>query len=459
MTMRLQSSSLYGIPTKRTLRTRNDQTKDNGEQYEARGISPTAVESLTKSNSFKVDSELLQKWLDGGKSTDEVFKLLKLDNVVDNVLAHPKLQSYLDYMRIIQAAKADDATAKVAKQLEVEQIQRWLLHEKTPDDIFDLLKLDQMRYDLFEKPELLTWVKYVDEYNKMYPKREVSLFENMRPLVDESALVPMLITAKGISSTERIALRVQAEQTTYWLKTKKTPENIFLLLRLDKEEGNLLANPIFDAWIKYADDFRDMYPKESLNAIAMMEDFFTKQKIASMIADAANSPNTKTLAHRLNTEQLNNWITSKKSPVALFSDLELTKAGDKIFQDPVISIWLKYVELYNEKMPKNKRTSVVYLLKNRFGFERLGGMLVDVEKNGGSISTSQVSKMLDSLSLRMATNTVKPEEMYKWLHVEDRPITDKIRQTYNIYKEKYAKALAEAKARAEAEAEAMAMVG
>ncbi|OWZ01194.1 RxLR effector protein, partial [Phytophthora megakarya] len=130
------ASSLYGIPTKRTLRTRNDLTKDNEEQYEARGISPTAVESLTKSNSFKVDSELLQKWLDGGKSTDEVFKLLKLDNVVDNVLAHPKLQSYLDYMRsfnqknrkqqtslvstlvlhygddgfsrIIQAAKADD---------------------------------------------------------------------------------------------------------------------------------------------------------------------------------------------------------------------------------------------------------------------------------------------------------------------------------------------------------------
>ncbi|KAF4045103.1 hypothetical protein GN244_ATG02486 [Phytophthora infestans] len=323
------------------------ETLENDDE-EQRGVTFTTVESVTES--LKISSEQLKLWLKGGtKSTDDVFKAFSLDTAAEKGLANPQLQAWIGYMKLfnkknpkkqtslvttlashfeydglakaIEAAKAVPQTAKLAKRLEFELIQRWLTQEKTPDEVFRLLKLDFRRYDLAG-----------DDSAKM-----------SELIPDESALVNMLIKAKGVASTEKLAQRVQAEQTKSWLQSERMPDDLFTLLRLDKADNDLLANPIFDAWIKYADDFREMYLKISMDPIATIDEHYSIAQVARMIVKATESPKTQKIAYRLNTEQYRDWL-KRYHPAEAFMNLELGAAGDKLFRSPLLATWLKYVD-------------------------------------------------------------------------------------------------------------------
>ncbi|ETP31863.1 hypothetical protein F442_19337, partial [Phytophthora nicotianae P10297] len=424
MTDTLSFERRLDIPTKTNSRSHETLEDTAEDEQEGRGVLPTTVESVAAS--LKITTEQLQSWLKGGsKSTDDVFKALTLDSAADAAIANPQLQTWIGYMKLfnkenpkqqtslvttlashfkyhdlakaIEAAKAVPQTVKFAKRLEFELIQRWLAQEKNPDEIFQLLKLDIMRYDLFEKPELFTWVKYMDDFNEMYPEKKTSLFARLSWLIpDESALVDMLIKAKSIASTEKLALRVQEEQTKFWLQNGKTPEDLFTLLRLDKADGSLLENPIFDAWIKYADDFREMYPKISLDPIATIDDYYSIPKVATMIVEATVSPSTSKIAYRLNTEQYRDWL-NRFHPAEVFMKLELDRAGKNLFRSPLLVTWLKYVSFYSKKRGKVSATS---LLKQRFGKQQLDKMLQEAQKVPATEKIA--SGLLNSLHHRSA---------------------------------------------------------
>ncbi|KAF4042368.1 hypothetical protein GN244_ATG05361 [Phytophthora infestans] len=190
---------------------------------------------------------------------------------------------------------------------------------------------------------------------------------------DESALVNMLIKAKGVASTEKLAQRVQAEQTKSWLQSERMPDDLFTLLRLDKADNDLLANPIYDAWIKYADDFREMYLKISMDPIATIDEHYSIAQVARMIVKATESK-TQKIAYRLNTEQYRDWL-KRYHPAEAFMNLELGAAGDKLFRSPLLATWLKYVDFYNRRT--KGKVSVTSLLRQRFGDEKLDKILVE----------------------------------------------------------------------------------
>ncbi|KAG1684892.1 hypothetical protein DVH05_010186 [Phytophthora capsici] len=431
------------------------------DEREERGVSANAVETITDAVESKINTAQLKSWLESGESADDVFKLLKLDSAADKVLGHAKLDEWIEYMklfngqkgskkttliktltahfeddgvaRMIQKALQVDSTAKMAKRLQFEQIQRWLGHEKTPEEVLTLLKLDINRYDLFEKPELLTWVKYLDDWNKMYPDRQTTLFARISPLLEEGILANLLIKAKSVASTEKIALRIQAEQTASWLKAEKTPDDLFTLLRLNRaEDSPLLENPIFDAWVKYADDFREMYPKVSFDPIATISEHYTAAQVATMIVEASKSPSTSSIAHRLNTEQFRDWLNTRQSPVRVFKLLKLDEAGDKLFQSPVITTWLNYATFYNTKREK---VSITTLLRKRFGDEVLAGILTEAQQVPAT--KEEATKLLTSLVGRWPKSRVHPDNVYKWLRVQGREKTDGFRLFYERYAAAY----------------------
>lgn len=225
-------------PIKSLLKVRND---DN----EERGITAAGDEELTNALKSKVSTQQLEGWLKGGQSTDDVFKLLTLDNAADDILANSQFQAWIDYMKlfnkenpksqttliktltahygddglakIIESAKQVPATAKRGTRLQTEQIHLWLAQEKTPDNVFSMMKLDKAGAELFKQPQAITWAKYVDAFNKANPDKKTTLFLGLTTY-DEETLVNMLIAAKKIPSTEDIAIRVQADLTQLWLK-------------------------------------------------------------------------------------------------------------------------------------------------------------------------------------------------------------------------------------------------
>ncbi|OWZ09199.1 RxLR effector protein, partial [Phytophthora megakarya] len=241
-------------------------------EVEERGVSTPAMGMST--SPLKSTNEI-DNWLSKKAPTDDVFKLLKLDQAADDLLANPKLSTWIDYMKrfneknptktsviatltahygddgvakIIELSKQVKATAPLARRLQNELIHRWLGAGKSPDDVFTLLTLDKAGSDLFKQPQVVTWAKYLDKFNQENQASKTTLFSFLKlRYKDETMLVQMLVAAEKVSTTKSIAERVQAEQTRQWLWMEKKPADVFKLLKLDEVGFTLLKEPLFVA--------------------------------------------------------------------------------------------------------------------------------------------------------------------------------------------------------------------
>ncbi|ETN04068.1 hypothetical protein PPTG_23692 [Phytophthora nicotianae INRA-310] len=362
------------ITTSRILKL-NDDSDFNGNEEdkhgnEERGASTSVVETLTNLLKSPVSLQL-DDLLKKGESADDVFKLFTLDKAADRLLASPHWDEWISYMkrfnkvnptkrttvidtltkhygdkglaRIIEAAKQVRATAGLAKRVQTEQIQRWLLAGETPESIFTLLKLDDAGESLFTQSQVVTWAKFLDDFNKADPTSATTLFSFLKSRYDEDVFVKMLIAAKNVPSTEKIAIRIQAEQTALWLKNKKEPADIFKLLKLQDTKLPLLENPLFIAW----DDV-----------------------LAEMILKASKFPSTSDIAKRLFTEQMRNWYINKFAPDDVFKLLKLDQIEIPLFESSMFRVWTKFRNYYSDLRPTEDVSLLTVLAKVYVGKEQ-----------------------------------------------------------------------------------------
>ncbi|KAG2982563.1 hypothetical protein PC120_g24618 [Phytophthora cactorum] len=442
------------VSTKRLLRAHKASYGD-----EERGV----TESL--SNSLKsTTTQQLKEWLKGGKSTDDVFKLLTLDNVANDLLATPQLQAWINYMKlfnkenpkqqttliktltshyddagvakIIETAKQVPATATIAKRLQTEQIQRWIAQEKSPDGVFKLLNLDIAADQLFKQPQVVTWAKYVDDFNKAHPEQKTKMFSALAQY-DEQTLVDMLVAAQKVPTTEKIAVQVQADLTNAWLTLKKAPNDVFKMLKLNKDGDALLENPLFIAWTRYTDDYNLMYHKETVPVISTLTKNYLSDKLAKMLVQANNNPSTEHLASQLHRDLLENWLNQGNAPSYVFRRLQLDKTREKLFDSPIFSTWMQYVEYFRREYPKQKVNTLSILKEHYKDDGVLAKMILDAREVP---STQKVAAgLLDSLTLRWMYNKETPASVYQWLRVQyGTPAIRKIYDNYDqLYKMKY----------------------
>ncbi|KAG7375739.1 hypothetical protein PHYPSEUDO_015397 [Phytophthora pseudosyringae] len=455
----LRISDQHDAPAKRLRRTHA--TSKTEQDNEERGVTTSGVESLANSLKAKINTEQLETWLKGGHSTDDVFKLLTLDNAADDLLANPQLQAWVNYMKlfnkenpkkqttliktltshygdeglakIIETAKQASSTAAIAKRLQTEQIQRWLVQEKSPDDVFTLMKLDKAGDQLFQQPQVVTWAKYVVDFNKAHPGQKKTLFSAVTKF-DDQTLVNMLIAAKNVPSTEKIAVRVQADLTNAWLKIKKTPNDVFTLLRLKKDAGTLLDDPSFIAWMKYTDDYNLMYPKETMPVIYTMAKQYPIAQLATMLVKAHKVSSTAKLASQLHLDLLEHWFKNGNAPSYVFKLLKLDKTEENLLDSPVFNSWLKYVAYFRRENPKQK-VNTISILKDHYKDDVLAKMLVEARRVPATETIA--INLLDSLTFRWMHNKKSPTLVYTWLRVGGTPEDDVIRKIYKTYDELY----------------------
>ncbi|KAK1941024.1 hypothetical protein P3T76_007730 [Phytophthora citrophthora] len=423
------------------------------EWNEERGISTSSVEALLKSDD----------WLKAGNSADDVFKLLALDNAAENLLANPKLREWITYMKafneknptkktslvatltahygddglakIVEAAKQVPSTATIAKRLQTEQIQRWLAQEKSTDKVFSLLKLDQAGDDVFLQPQIQTWVKYVEGFYKTDTNKEAALFSTLASRYSEESLVQLLINAKKVQSTEDLATRVQAVQTKLWLTSKKKPEYVFNLLKLNQEGYFILKSPLFTAWIQYTDEFRKLYYGTKLTAIATLTKFYDDEILSRMILAAMNSERMATMGKRLEMEQFRNWYIHGKSPKDVFKSLNLYQSGLKAFENPLYSVWTKYATYLGAAEPEYK----VGLLTNLLTVYGEGNLLKVLRTANKEPSTKLIATEIQDELLKVWVKAQRdPTDIYSLLRVDKVGPNDPNRLLYIEYVKAYA---------------------
>ncbi|KUF99115.1 Glucan 1 [Phytophthora nicotianae] len=204
----------------------------------------------------KLEQALLNSWLAKEKTAEDAFKILRLsDDIGDDILRNPAVTTWYSYVKmrkqnpdellffelkkvlsderlartLVAAKKKGNAKIDVSV-LEVEQFKYWLRGGKSADDIFTLLKLNKNGDKLFESPMLNTWVSYVvklDEKNA-----DELIFVALKNHYGIESVKEMIVQAKTRVTTENLASKLQEE---VWRSTGKTEDDIFNLLKLDKD--------------------------------------------------------------------------------------------------------------------------------------------------------------------------------------------------------------------------------
>ncbi|KAG1694052.1 hypothetical protein DVH05_022069 [Phytophthora capsici] len=408
-----------GVPRKRSLRS----DKYAGNEERAAGTS--AVESLVKVTTNVDDVET---WLKRGDPANKVFKALKLQKAGDNLLDNPQLPTLMKYLRLFNEANptkktsllatltthygnhgltkiieagltsTSKKTVATAKHLQTEQIHYWMAHGRSPESVFGVLKLDKLlpftwiSSDLFEKPGLKTWIRYLDEFNAENPKQKTTLISILSKRYNDKTLANMLIAANKAESTSSIAKRIQSEQTLQWLSKGKKPEDIFTLLQLEKAGDSLFQNPLFPAWIKYADDFRLRYSETDLATMSTLINHYSDEAVAKMIMAASEDPNTKMLAKRLQSELQKDWVFSGQTPNDVFIMMNLDRTLDKLLENPLFDIWYQYGLFVNKMSAKANWNPITALLRTYGSEKELSDMLMAALKQPST--KAMASKLL-----------------------------------------------------------------
>ncbi|KAG7386476.1 hypothetical protein PHYPSEUDO_015576 [Phytophthora pseudosyringae] len=436
------------------------------EANEERAIGTSTVESLVKS---AVSTEQLEAWLKRGDTADDVFKAMKLQKAGDNLLDNPQLTAWVSYMkmfnqanptkktslittltahfgnqgltRIIEAGLLGSNTAIMAKRLQVEQVHHWMTQGRSPENVFGLLKLDKLlpftwiSSDLFEKPGLTTWIKYLDDFNAENPAKKTTLITILSKQYNDKTLANMLIAANKAESTSSIAKRIQAEQTQRWLKRGKKPADIFTMLKLDKAVGTLFENSLLSAWVKYADDFRLQYPDTQLATMSTLLKHYDDETLAKMIMAAAEVSSTTSIAKRMHSELLRAWLQRGETPDDIYFLLKLNDAGDGLLQSPLFHFWGKFMIYYNEMNPKTKYDFIT-TLTYRYGDDRgLSNMLMVAVKD---TSTKEMATQFQNLQIaRWLSKGKSPAQVSSFLGAEGAAADDVSSILYKKYVASY----------------------
>lgn len=76
-------------------------------------------------------------------------------------------------------------------------------------------------FKYLEDPEFAVWVKYVDDFNAMYPKHPTSMAASLMSYKSGGRLFKEAEAAKSVPKSESVAIKVQEDLRAYWLNSGK----------------------------------------------------------------------------------------------------------------------------------------------------------------------------------------------------------------------------------------------
>lgn len=278
-----------------------------------------------------------------------------------------------------------------------------------------MLSLDKAADDLLANPRFQTWSKFTNYYNKEKPDKKVDMVKKLTHEYGVEDLAAILIAAKKVPSTEAVATSMQTQQFKRWLGTNEAPEYIFKLLQLEKAGDNLLANPQFKNWVKYADDFNlnAINNDEQASMIAILRTHYADDALANIVVTAKKIPSTQYMATRVEEGLFNGWMTTSSTPDGIFMHLKLDEVGEKLFESPMWGIYTKYLDHYNKADPEKKTTMISALMRG-YDDEALAAILVAAKKVP---STEKLATKLQHQ--HWLTNKDPPKEVFSALMLDE----------------------------------------
>ncbi|KAG3015122.1 hypothetical protein PC121_g13803 [Phytophthora cactorum] len=218
----------------------------------------------------KVETMRLQ-----GKSADEAFVLLKLDQAGDKLLENKQFSVWVSYMtkitkkypevamvvkltsrygdeglaKLLEAGKQVKATNKIARKLQFIQMTGWMGQQKSMGDVFKLLRLDDGVGQLLTSPSFTILETYIQVFNKFNAGKQTHVIKEMMTFYGEKAVSTTLEAAKKVPKTSALATDLQAAQFRQWFADGVKPPKIWKMLEMKK--ATWMMNADAQVWRGY----------------------------------------------------------------------------------------------------------------------------------------------------------------------------------------------------------------
>lgn len=240
----------------------------------------------------------------------------------------------------------------------------------------------------------------------------------------------MLIAAKNVPQTEKLAIRIQAEMTALWLKETVEPADVFTMLKLDEIGYSILGNPLFAAWVKYTDDFREIHYGTKLTTISVLRQYYSDFVLTNMLLMAVRSPTTSAVSKQLLGEQVRSWYFARLDPAEVFTLLKIGEAKTPLLENPLYYIWHNFASYYKSMRPKEDMTPIAVLRQRYNEDDLLTTLLKAWEVPHTKIMAEQ---LLNAQLERWLKAQTDPKSVFSLLRVENTAEDDIRRLLYEDY--------------------------
>ncbi|OWZ09200.1 Avirulence (Avh) protein [Phytophthora megakarya] len=306
----------------------------------------------------KLESAQLNMWLNSGKSTDDVFNLLKLDKATSmyNFQDKQLLNTWVSYLNIfikenpdktevlfaalqsrlkdihlneiLNLAKNFPSIKNIAIKIQKAKIESYHASNESPSSVFQLLGLENEGIHILSTSQFKLWMKYVEDFNKRNLKQE-SWYSI---LSDEYSVERMIEQAMLSPSTVKIGEMLETEYIKYQVGQKTPPERTFFLLGLKKADDKTLITPAFKLWTRYLNEFNKRYPEEKVTMIEGLRANYYDISLLYMFKTARNDPTTETLVTNLENALINKWLVEETTETYLREQLGRVDTSEGMIQ-------------------------------------------------------------------------------------------------------------------------------
>ncbi|POM73962.1 Secreted RxLR effector peptide protein [Phytophthora palmivora] len=366
----------------------------------------------------------LDKWKSNEKTVDDIFKLLKLQDEGEDLVKAPLYDTWVSYVikmdqkspynTILQKLMTrydDESLTKAlravdAKKLEKARIENWLSNGKTADDIaddiFTSLKLNTGENILMTKtPTLNTWISNVE----LMKNPDELMISVLKKHYDDEALTNMITVAKKDYRTSGVASKLEKARTNTWISKGESADDVFKLLKLSKEQDELLRSATWSTWVSYVTRLDNENPDELMFSVLKKQ--YGDEGLAAIIEKGKRNDATETLAAKLQEEV---WRSEGKSSGDVFTLLFGKIKDDEmfgIFERPEFSTWTNYITKLNNLNKNNpNKFAVISALEKQFNgrFVELARALETAKKKAERNRNFAVENILRELQTQQFKN-------------------------------------------------------
>ncbi|ETM39437.1 hypothetical protein L914_14412 [Phytophthora nicotianae] len=284
-------------------------------------------------------------------------------------------------------------------------LEDWVKKGLITDDTFRMLTLGNAADELLNGSLLSAWATYIKVFNQENPTQKMNLLAALTARFGDEAVAIMLETAKKIRKTRSLAVSIQTEQIRHWLRTKKRPDDVFVLLKLETAKARLFDQPQLNTWVRYVDSFNNANPTRSTTLFSVLNARYYDEALAKMLVVAKSSGGSAgSLASRIQAEQTRYWLSVNRTPGAIFEMLQLETLGTNFLNHPIFTAWVKYTDDFRKKN-LGTHLSTLTTLRVYYSDATLAKLFTEARK---VTKTAKIGRRLEAELLREWSLAVAP---------------------------------------------------